>query len=93
MKEKRSQKRQKEAAEAEIRFKIQGELCPGDGGRTAVITDVSPNGMGLFAKEPIELGQILKFIGAGNLPGPSTRGQVIWTADSREGIRVGVKFI
>lgn len=93
MQEKRNHKRQRKAAAAVIRFEIQGEFHPDDGGKSAIITDVSPSGLGLFAEEPLELGQILRFIDIGNRPGFSDRGQVMWTADSREGLRVGIKFI
>ncbi|MDA8164543.1 MAG: PilZ domain-containing protein [Desulfobacteraceae bacterium] len=92
IREKRSHKRQAKPAEPMIRYEIQGEFNPGVGGRTAVITDLSPSGMGLFTNEPLELGQVLRFIG-GDQSGVSGQGQVIWTADSPEGRRVGIKFI
>lgn len=93
MREKRTHKRQRKPSEAAIRFEVLGEFNPGDHERTAVITDISPNGMGLFTQEPLELGQILKFLATGNRRELSDRGQVIWTADSQEGVRVGIKFI
>jgi hypothetical protein len=93
MREKRSHKRQGKPAEQVVRYEIQGEFNPGDGARTAVVTDLSSSGMGLFTDEPLELGQVLKFIDTGERREVSDRGQVIWTADSPEGRRVGIKFI
>jgi hypothetical protein len=93
MKEKRSHKRRAKPAETVIRFEVQGEFEAGVFGKMGVITDIGPDGVGLVTDENLELGQILKFPGGRNRREIAELGQVIWTAESQEGFRVGVKFI
>jgi hypothetical protein len=93
MKEKRSHKRQAKSAAAVLRFEVQGEFKTGAAGKTGLITDLGPDGVGLLTDENLELGQILKFPGTRNRREFAESGQVIWTAESQEGFRVGVKFL
>jgi hypothetical protein len=93
MKEKRSHKRQTKATETVIHFEVQGEFKTGNSGKTGVVTDFGPDGVGLLTAEDLELGQILKFQSTRRRRELAELGQVIWTAESQEGFRVGVKFI
>ena len=96
MQEKRSHKRQPRKGRQEqvtIRFEVQEEFSGGHSRRTAVVTDVSQSGVGLCTEEPLELGQRLKFLNTKEHADFSENGQVIWTAESQDGFRIGVKFV
>jgi hypothetical protein len=92
MKEKRSHKRRTKPGETVIRFEVQEEFKAGNSGRTGVVTDIGPNGVGLFTEEKLELGQIIKFPDGHYRSEFAEMGQVIWTAESHDGFRVGIKF-
>jgi hypothetical protein len=93
MKEKRRNQRQKSSEAAVIRFEVVDQLSSGPAAKKGVITDSGPSGMGLLTEELLELGQVLKFTGRRSGQELGERAQVIWTAESQDGFRVGVKFI
>jgi hypothetical protein len=75
-----------------LRFRIEGEIDPG-AELTASLVDVSAGGAGLCTDIRLELGQILRFSNTRKHPELQEQGQVIWTAESQEGVQVGVKFV
>ena len=74
-------------------FEIKNELAPSS--IKANVMDLSENGIGLSTDAPLETGQFVKFIKKqkhfdGELP---KEGVVMWTHESSEGYKVGVKFL
>lgn len=95
MAEKRSNKRQPK--KEDIRFHIIGDEASGNNLPSpeipAKLTDISETGMGLSLQTPLKPGQFIKFLGRksdGNLP---DMGVVMWTTESAEGVRAGIKLI
>lgn len=74
-------------------FEIKNELAPSS--LKANVMDFSENGIGLLTDAPLETGQFVKFIKKqkhleGELP---KEGVVMWTLESSEGYKAGVKFV
>jgi len=74
-------------------FEIKNQLAPAS--MKAKVTDINTAGIGLRVDAPLETGQFVKFIKKqkhldGELP---KEGVVVWTLESPEGYKAGVKFI
>lgn len=74
-------------------FEIKSDFAPL--AKKATIMNLSEKGMGLATDSPLETGQFIKFVKkqkkiAGLLP---ETGIVMWTLESSEGYKAGVKFL
>lgn len=56
------------------------------------VTDISISGLGLHTQETLEPGQYIKFINKENKHDFPEVGVVMWTAESKDGYKAGVKF-
>lgn len=74
-------------------FEVKSDFAPL--AKKAEVLDLSASGMGLATDAPLETGQFVKFVKkqkkiADQLP---ESGIVMWTLESSDGFRAGVKFV
>lgn len=97
MKERRAHNRNSKPVEVRdtqtVWFEVKSDFAPL--AKKAAVLDLSETGMGLATDSPLETGQFVKFVKkqkkiANQLP---ESGIVMWTLESSDGFRAGVKFV
>lgn len=53
------------------------------------VDNISSSGLCLIATEPFELGQLITFSDADNLP---AQGEVVWTCQAKDEYKAGIRF-
>lgn len=95
MAEKRSKKRQPK--EETIKFHIVGDEASWSNLPSteieASLVDVSETGLGISLQTPLKPGKLIKFLDKKNNRNLPDMGVVMWTTESTDGVRAGIKLI